>query len=81
MEASDLVLVMTRNHAEALRVAFPEQAHKVHMLSTMVGRTYDIADPYGASRMAYVTVAKELEELIGAGYARIIALAEENSSG
>ena len=81
METSDLVLAMTRHHAEALEAAFPENAYKVHMLSNMVGQTYSIRDPYGGTRMEYATVAKELEEVIEAGYERIVAVAEGNASG
>ena len=78
MEAADLVLVMTRNHAEALSVAFPDQAHKVHLLSEMVGQVYDISDPYGGTRLEYSYIAQELEQLIDEGYERIVSLAEED---
>jgi protein-tyrosine phosphatase len=71
-----LVLVMTRNHAEALSAAFPDQSDRVYLLSDMVGETYDIADPYGGTRLDYSTVAQELEQLIDAGYERIVSLAE-----
>jgi protein-tyrosine-phosphatase len=74
---ADLVLVMTQNHAEAIKTAFPDQAHKVYMLSQMVGREYDIHDPYGSSRMEYASTAKELERLIENGYGHIVALVEE----
>jgi protein-tyrosine-phosphatase len=74
---ADLVLVMTQNHAEAIKTAFPDQAHKVYMLSQMVGGVYDIHDPYGSSRMEYASTAKELKGLIENGYGRIVALVEE----
>jgi protein-tyrosine-phosphatase len=79
MEKADLVLVMTRNHAEALSVAFPDQAHKVHLLSEMSGQTYDVTDPYGGTRLEYAYIAQELEQLIEAGYERIVSLVEEAS--
>lgn len=81
MDQADLVLVMTHSHAEALSAAFPDHAHKVHLLSEMVGKTYDISDPYGGTRLEYAHVAQQLERLIDAGYDRIVALAEEASSG
>jgi protein-tyrosine-phosphatase len=77
---ADLVLVMTTNHAEALKTAFPNQAHKVYLLSEMIGQAYDIQDPYGGSRMEYACTAKELEDLIDDGYERIVALAEGSTS-
>jgi protein-tyrosine phosphatase len=76
---ADLILVMTRNHAEALSIAFPDRSDKVYLLSDMVGETYDISDPYGGTRLEYSYVAQELEQLIDAGYDRIVALAEGTS--
>lgn len=72
-----LVIVMTRGHAEALKAAYPEHARKVHLLSEMIGKTYDISDPYGGTRAEYAYIAKELEQLIDSGYERIVALVEE----
>jgi protein-tyrosine-phosphatase len=76
---ANLVLVMTQNHAEAIKTAFPDQAPKVYLLSQMIGREYDIYDPYGSSRMEYAYTAKELEGLIENGYKRIVALVEESA--
>jgi protein-tyrosine-phosphatase len=77
---ANLVLVMTKNHAEALKTAFPDQAYKVYLLSEMIGREYDIQDPYGGSRTEYACTAKELEDLIDSGYERIVALVEGATS-
>lgn len=76
MAEADLVLAMTRHHVEALRATFPEHAHKVALLSHMVGQAYDIADPYRGTRLEYAYTATELEQLIEEGYARIVALVE-----
>jgi protein-tyrosine phosphatase len=81
MAEADLVLAMTRNHVDALSAAFPGHTHKVYLLSEMVGQTYDIYDPYGGTRMEYAYIAKELEQLIEDGYARIVALVEGSSGG
>ncbi len=81
MAGADLILAMTRNHAEALRAAFPEHAHKVYLLSEMVGQKYDIYDPYGGTPMEYAYIARELEQLIEAGYERIVALVERAPGG
>mgnify|MGYP003564700681 CR=1 FL=1 len=50
---SDLILVMTRNHAEALAHAFPSHTEKIHLFSEMSGKKHDIQDPYGSSRVEY----------------------------
>ena len=81
MAEADLVLAMTRHHAEALGAAFSEYAHKVLMLSEMVGREYDIYDPYGGTRLEYAYIATELEQLIEAGYERFVALVEGGAGG
>jgi protein-tyrosine-phosphatase len=81
LQGADLVLVMTRSHAEALSIAFPDQRDKVYLLSDMVGETYDISDPYGGTRQDYSTVARELERLIDAGYEHIVSLAARASVG
>ena len=81
MIEADLILVMTRRHKEALLAAFPDHAHKVHLLSQMVGRIADIADPYGGPRAGYARTARELEQLIEDGYGRIVALVEGIGAG
>ena len=73
---ADLVLAMTGGHVEALTAACPGCAGKIHLLSQMIGQTYDIYDPYGGSRLEYSYTAQELEQLIEAGYPRIVALVE-----
>ncbi|MGD9001829.1 MAG: low molecular weight protein arginine phosphatase [Anaerolineae bacterium] len=76
---ADLILVMTRTHAEALSIAFPDQTERMYLLSDMVRETYDISDPYGGTRLEYAYTAQELERLIDAGYDRIVSLAERDS--
>lgn len=77
MAEANLVLAATRGHVEALRTAFPECADKVYLLSEMIGKEYDIYDPYGGTRMEYAYIAQELEQLIESGYERIVVLVEE----
>ena len=71
---ADLILTMTRGHAEAISVEFPQHAHKVHLLSQMTGRHYDIQDPYGSPWYEYRQCANEIEKLIEEGYPRIMQL-------
>jgi hypothetical protein len=44
----------------------------------MVGKTYDVSDPYGGTRLEYAYIAQELEDLIEEGYEGIVSLAEQN---
>jgi len=79
MEEADLVLVMTRTHRESLQAEFPEAASKIYLLSEMVGKTYDIADPYSGSLQYYAYCAEDLAAIIDEGYQRILALASQHA--
>lgn len=80
MEAADLVLVMTRTQREALRAEFPQAAPRIYLLSEMIGKTYDIADPYSGSLQDYAYCAEDLATVIDAGYERILALAARHAA-
>jgi protein-tyrosine-phosphatase len=71
LAAADIVLVMTREHREALRAEFPDLRSKLHLMSELVGQHYDIADPYGRFAAEYEICAQELEQLIQRGYPQL----------
>lgn len=73
LAAAAVVIVMTRNHREALAVEFSELRAKLHLMSELKGRTYDISDPYGGRLDEYQYCAQELQDLIETGYDRIKA--------
>jgi protein-tyrosine-phosphatase len=81
LSEADLVLTMEDGHAEALRAEFPEQAYKVYLLSQMIGRTYNIADPYGGPLEEYEQMYEEVRQVIDDGLERIITLAQANAAG
>lgn len=72
---SDLVLCMENGHAEALRVEFPDHAHKVFMFSEMLGKKYNISDPYGGVLTEYERMGQDLETVFDGGFERIVTLA------
>ena len=73
---SDLVLCMTKNHAEALCIEFREHADKIYLLSQMVGdRKFDVSDPYGTAKPNYLRMYQQVKRLIEDGLPRIIELA------
>ncbi len=74
VEEAELVLTMERGQAEAISLEFPQHAHKVHLLSEMAGRHYDIRDPYGGPWGEYRQCAAEIEKLIEEGYPCIMQL-------
>jgi protein-tyrosine-phosphatase len=77
---ADLVLTMEVGHAEALRAEFPAQAHKVYLLSEMVGQSYSIADPYGGPIEEYERMAETISAIIDGGLDQIIQLAQTNAN-
>ena len=77
LSEADLVLCMTKNHAESLRVEFHDQASKIYLLSQMVNnRRYDISDPYGSAKPNYVRMYKQVKDLVEQGLPRMIELVE-----
>jgi protein-tyrosine phosphatase len=75
---ADLVLCMEIGHAEALRAEFPDQAHKVFLLSEMIDQTFSVSDPYGGPYAEYELMYEGLEDLIDSGLDRIVELASTN---
>ena len=71
LDAADVVIVMTKSHAEALRSEFPAYRKKIHLMSELQASTYDIVDPFRGSLDEYESCAQELEKLIETGYAKI----------
>jgi protein-tyrosine-phosphatase len=64
---------MTRHHVEALRLDFSAHADKVHLLSEMAGRRFDVPDPYGSSLAAYRQTADIIAAIVEQGYEHIMA--------
>jgi protein-tyrosine phosphatase len=79
LAAADAVIVMTRSHRDALRAEFPESRTKLHLMSELKGRTFDIDDPYGGILTEYEQTAQELQDLIDSGYEKIIAWVSESA--
>lgn len=71
VDHTDVILVMTQSHREALATEFPQARRKIHLLSELAGLEYDISDPYGRSLEAYEQCADQLAQLIEQGYMRI----------
>lgn len=69
----DLILVMEKGHREALRIEFPQRAHRVVLLSELAGYRYDIADPINGSLDDVRATAHELAALLARGFDRIVA--------
>jgi len=76
LRGADLVLVMEREHLEALRESFPRFGDRIHLLSAMVGEQGEVEDPIGLPLERVRSLMDELERILQAGWPRIRALAE-----
>jgi protein-tyrosine-phosphatase len=72
--AAALVLGMTRDHVEALRLDFPAHAAKIHLFSQMAGHRFDVPDPYGSSLAVYRQVADVITNVLDEGHQQIVTL-------
>jgi protein arginine phosphatase len=68
---SDLVLVMTESHRQAIVAEFPEVGSKVRTFSILAGGSWDVVDPIGGSIDDYRATCDELGRLIEAGWRTI----------
>ena len=79
IEQASVVIVMTKNHRDALSAEFPSSRSKLHLMSELGDRLYDINDPYGGSLDEYAHCAQELENLLETGYEKIKTWARGNT--
>jgi protein-tyrosine-phosphatase len=76
----DLILVMEKNHKEALWAAFPDESEKIFLLSEMIGLHDDVVDPYGGSTADYEATAQEVEGILSQGFDRILELTQTSAT-
>ena len=76
LHSFDLILTMEWGHKEALQTEFPEIANRIHLLSEMANQTGNVDDPYGGPDSGYEETANKIEELLKAGYERILQLVD-----
>ncbi len=75
VDRASLVVVMGRDHKEALSAELPEKRKKIVLLSELAGEGHDISDPYGSdSLQLYRECAWEIDRLLRKGYRRLLEL-------
>ena len=72
IEQSELVLVMEREHLEAIHEEWPALDDRVHLLSRMAGEAGEVEDPIGLPSERVRALVAELERLLEAGWPRIV---------
>ncbi|MGB1253978.1 MAG: hypothetical protein ACPG8W_25440 [Candidatus Promineifilaceae bacterium] len=80
MREADLVLCMTSSHREALTIDFRDDKHKVFMLSEMIGRDFDVTDPYGGPLDGYIEMTTLVNQLLTEGLERIVQLSVRSTT-
>lgn len=80
MAEADLALVMTKGHKEPLQIEFKEARDRVFLLSEMIGKSYDVVDPYGGPNEGYEDMFVEVTMILDKGIDKIVQLATENAS-
>jgi len=80
LRGADLVLVMEREHQDALRETYPGLSERVYLLTSMAGAAGDVQDPMGLPLERVQRLAEDLERLLEAGWPRIRALALSNGT-
>ncbi len=80
VDTHQLVLTMTRSHKEALRLEFNKAAGRIFLLSEMIGKVFDIADPVGRPYSDYEETAQEIDMILEKGYEKIVRLSDESAS-
>ena len=81
VDEADLILVMTATQRREIALRFLRAEAKTYLLSEMVRKSYDIADPYGGTLEDYRTCKDRIEEILDKGYTRIVALAKHVEHG
>ncbi len=72
LERANIILVMEETHRRFLFHLDPKHLRKVFLLTEMIGRNEEIADPYGGSPEEYAATADELDRLITAALPHIL---------
>lgn len=67
VQHADIILVMEQYHRWFISSQAKEHKDKLMMMSQLVGKKYNIRDPYRGSRREYEYIAAELEEIVDAG--------------
>ena len=70
---SDLIVVMEEAQRHSLFHLAPEVLARVFLLSELSGGHHDVEDPWGGSELDYERCIAEIEGLLEAGWAKLIA--------
>ncbi|MDQ3250279.1 MAG: low molecular weight phosphotyrosine protein phosphatase [Chloroflexota bacterium] len=81
LQQADLVLVMSERHRQSLFHYSPADLYKVLLLSELVYKQFDIADPYGQSKATYAATIALIDRIFERGWANLLERVEGKSNG
>jgi len=79
VHAAKLLLPIDRGTALVVRARYPEAADRVYSLGELAGIQRDIPDPFRMQIGAWITYAREIEQMLKAGLPRLLALLDESA--
>jgi len=72
IQQADLILVMEEKHRQSLFHYAPVDFYKVLLLSELANEHFDLRDPYGYNKAAYVTTLQTIEEIFDIGWQKLL---------
>lgn len=69
---ADMILVMEEKHRESLFHYSPTDIHKVLLLSELVNQHFDLKDPYGQPKAAYMGTLATVERIFELGWENLL---------
>ena len=78
LQQADVILVMTDSQREAMQIEFPEVANKTYLTSQLIDQSFDIEDPVGGTIDDYRRCARDLENILTAGFDHLVKLTQSS---
>jgi protein-tyrosine-phosphatase len=75
LQEFSLVFVMDRFQLEALTFEFPSHAAKIHLLSELIGKTFDIKDPVTGTVQDVDETAAQIKNILDEGFDQLVQMA------
>ena len=72
IQQADLILVMEEKHRQSLFHYSPADSYKVLLLSELANEHFDLRDPYGYNKAAYVTTLQTIEKIFEIGWQNLL---------
>jgi protein-tyrosine-phosphatase len=72
IQQATLILVMEEKHRQSLFHYSPMDFYKVLLLSELANEHFDLRDPYGYNKAAYVTTLQTIEKILDIGWQNLL---------